>query len=92
MTSAALTESDWQLLREHLAASLELAHLSSLEFRLEILKLERTGHLVITTTPGTISVVGRLLRSHPRWSLERRPEMPAPRLEAVDVLDVRCYG
>ena len=45
MTSAALHESDWQLLREHLAAPLELTHLSSLDFCLEILKLERTGHL-----------------------------------------------
>jgi hypothetical protein len=92
MTSAALTESDWQLLREHLAAPLELTHLSSLEFCLEILKLERTGHLVISTTPAAIVVVGRLLRSRPRWSFERRPKMPAPRVDEFDVLDVRCYG
>ncbi len=71
MTTHYLKDADWKLLREELARPLMLTGLAIDDFRNELVRLQRTGHLTIVAFLDKIVVTGRLIHTHPRWEIDR---------------------
>jgi hypothetical protein len=74
MTTHYLRDADWHRLREELARPLMLTALPIDDFRDELVRLQRTGHLTIVAFSDKLVVTGRIIHTYPRWEIARSTE------------------